>query len=120
MDSQLLVDHTQELRLKDELALLVLLARLVRLVVLPADRLVALLARYVAHDVAPRRHVALAGLPLLDVDDAVEEVRFAMLAAEVLGAGTESVGAGGKRSGRLTLLMMSSWLARCVLHCLQP
>jgi hypothetical protein len=35
--------------------------------------------------VAAGRHVALAGLAGLDVDDAVEEVGFAVLAAEILG-----------------------------------
>jgi hypothetical protein len=41
-------------------------------------------AVYVAHDVAARRHIALVRLRLGDVDDAVEEVGLAMLAAEVL------------------------------------
>jgi hypothetical protein len=38
----------------------------------------------VAYDVATGRHVALVGLRLGDVDDAVEQIRFAVLAAEVL------------------------------------
>jgi len=33
---------------------------------------------------AARGHVTLAGLALSDVDDAVEEIGFAMLAAEIL------------------------------------
>lgn len=77
-------DGAQEFSLEDELALLVLLAALVGLVVLPADRLLALAARDVAHDVAARGHVALAGLARLDVDDGVEEEGLAVLAAEVL------------------------------------
>jgi hypothetical protein len=40
---------------------------------------------YVAHDVAAGRHVALVGFRFGDVDDLVEEVGFAVLAAEVLG-----------------------------------
>lgn len=35
----------------------------------------------------PRRHVAFRGVARLDVDDRVEEVGFAMLAAEVLVVG---------------------------------
>lgn len=77
-------DIAKPLRLEDELALLVLLARLVRLVVLPPDRLLALPARNVPHNVPPRRHVALARLARVDVDHRVEEVCLAVLAAEVL------------------------------------
>jgi hypothetical protein len=39
----------------------------------------------VAYDVAAGSHVALVGLRLGDVDNHVEEVCFAVLAAEVLG-----------------------------------
>jgi hypothetical protein len=74
----------QKLTLQDELALLVLLAGLISLVILPSDRLLALSAVNVAYDVAAGGHVALAGLRLCDVDDVIEEVRFAMLTAEVL------------------------------------
>lgn len=77
-------DRAEELSLKNVLALLVLLRGLVRLVVLPADGLLALPARDVAHDVPAGRHVALAGLALGDVDNRVEEVGLAVLAAEVL------------------------------------
>lgn len=79
-----LTDVTEQLGLEDELALLVLLARLVRLIVFPADGLLALLAGDVAHDMAARRHAALRRLARLDVDHAVEEVGLAVLAAEVL------------------------------------
>ena len=78
-------DGAQELCLEDELALLVLLARLVGLVVFPADRLLALAAVDVAYNVAARRHVALVGVGFGHVDDAVEQVGFAVLATEVLG-----------------------------------
>lgn len=74
----------QQLGLEDVVAFLVLLGVLVRLVVLPADRLLALGAADVAHDVAAGGHVALDGLGLGDVDDGVEEVGFAVLAAEIL------------------------------------
>jgi hypothetical protein len=77
--------RAQQLRLQNVLALLVLLAGLIGLVVLPADRLLALSAVDVAYDVAAGRHVALVGLGFGHVDDAVEEVCFAVLAAEVLG-----------------------------------
>lgn len=84
------VHVAEELVLEDVLALLVLLALLIGLVVLPADRLVALLAGDVAHDVAARRHVALRGLAGFDVDHDVKEVRLAVLAAKVLFGGDDS------------------------------
>lgn len=80
---QLLGDHAQQLRLEDELALLVALRGLEGAVVFPAHRLVAALAHDVAHDVPACRHVALCGVAGGDVDDRVEEVGFAVLAAEV-------------------------------------
>jgi hypothetical protein len=64
--------------------LLVLLSALIGAVVLPAHDLPTLATGDVADDMATRRHVPLARFPLLDVDDAVEEVGLAMLAAEVL------------------------------------
>lgn len=76
---------TEKLGLEDELALLVPLGGLERLVVLPPHRLLAATARNVAHDVAARRHATLVGLARLDVDNRVEEVGFSVLAAEVLG-----------------------------------
>lgn len=53
----------------------------------------------------PRRHVAFRGVARLDVDDRVEEVGFAMLAAEVLVVGNRRAvsespvvqGGGGRR-----------------------
>jgi hypothetical protein len=77
-------DLAQELGLENEFTLLVLLTRLECLVVLPAHGLLALLAVDIAHDVATRCHIPLTCFPLGDVDDAIEEVGFAMLAAEVL------------------------------------
>lgn len=77
------VDRTQQLRLKNILVLLVLLTRLVSLVVLPPDCLVALLAHDIAHNVPPGRHVALHGVALPDVDHRGEEERLAVLAAEI-------------------------------------
>lgn len=82
-----LADITQQLGLEDELALLVLLARLVGAVVLPAHRLLALLARDVPHDMPASRHAALRRLARVHVDDRVEEVGLAVLAAEVLAVG---------------------------------
>lgn len=81
------IDLAQQLRLQDELALLVLLTRFVRLVVLPPHCLLALLADDVAHLVPARCHVPLHGFGLRGVDDGVEEEGFAVLAAEVLGMG---------------------------------
>lgn len=70
--------------LKYEPPFLVLLAALKRLVVLPANNLVALLAGDVADDVAACGHVAFCGVRGGYVDDVGEEVGFAVLAAEVL------------------------------------
>lgn len=74
----------EQLQLEDELALLVLLARLVRLVVLPADGALASSAQDVAHDVPARRHVALRWLGESEIGDLVEEIRLTVLASEVL------------------------------------
>ena len=79
-----LIHRTQQLRLQYELAFFVLLRRLVRLVVLPPHRLLTLPAHYIPHDVPTGRHVAFAGVRLRNVHDGVEEVGFAVLAAEVL------------------------------------
>lgn len=78
------VDDAEQLVLQDVFPLLVLLGRLESLVVLPAHRLLALLAADVAHDVSARGHVALDGIRQDDVDDVVEQVGLAVLASEVL------------------------------------
>lgn len=75
---------TQQLDLEDEFALLVLLRRLVGFIVLPANNILTVTAADVADNVAAGRHVTLDWLALGDVDDGVEEVGFAVLAAEVL------------------------------------
>ncbi len=74
----------QELRLQYIHSFFVFLRLLVRLVVLPADCLLALLAADVANDMSARCHAALGRFGLVDVDDRFEEIGFAMLAAEVL------------------------------------
>lgn len=79
-----LVNIGKQLSLQNELALLVLLARLVGFIVLPPHHLLALAAVDVPNDVAARRHITLAGVARLDVDDRVEEVGFAVLAPKVL------------------------------------
>jgi len=95
------IHRAKELSLKDELALLIPLGRLVRLVVLPADNLATDAARDVAHNMAARRHGSLGRFARLDVDYRVEEVRFAMLTAEVLfdsrGARDPNFGEGRER-----------------------
>ena len=80
----LLVNRAQQLGLEDVLALLVLLRRLKRLVVLPADRPFTLPAVDIVHDMPARRHAALYCLGLGYVDNCVEEEGFPMLTAEVL------------------------------------
>lgn len=96
-----LINRAQQFGLQDVLPLLVLLRRLVRLVVLPAHRLLALTAADIPHHVAAGRHVALYGIGLRDVDDGGEEVGFTVLAAEVLGErvswGCEDLGEGRLR-----------------------
>lgn len=77
-------DDAQQLRLEDELALLVLLARLVRLVVFPPDAGVAAAAVDVPHDVPAGGHITFVRFGAVDVDDVVEEVGLTVLAAEVL------------------------------------
>lgn len=77
-------DGAQKLFLQDELALLVLFTGFIRLIVFPADGLLALAAVDVAYYVTSRSHIALVGVRLGDVDDGIEEVRLAVLTAEVL------------------------------------
>ena len=79
-----LINRAQQLRLQYEFPLLVLLRRLVGLVVLPSHRLVTLPAHDVPYEMPARRHIALCGFRLRDIHDSVEEVGFAVLAAEVL------------------------------------
>jgi len=74
----------EQLSLKNELALLVFLTSLIRLIVLPANCLAALSARNIPYDVAAGCHVTLGGIASYDVDDVVEEVSFTVLTAEVL------------------------------------
>lgn len=76
--------NAEKLLLKNELPLLVFLAALVSLVVLPSYRLPALTAGDVAYDMSSGGHVTFDGIGLGDVDDVVEEVGFAVLAAETL------------------------------------
>lgn len=67
-----LADIAQQLSLENKLALLVLLGALIRLVVFPAYRLLALLTIDITHDVSPRRHGPLRGFALFYVYHAVE------------------------------------------------
>ncbi len=78
------IHHLQQFRLKDEFALFILLALLVRFVILPANSLIALLTYYVSYNVSAGGHVALHGFSSLDIDDSREQKGFAMLATEVL------------------------------------
>lgn len=79
-----LTHDAQQLLLQNELALLVFLAALVCLVVLPPYCCLALSTGDIAHDVPSGGHVTLDGIGLGDVDDGIEEVGFAVLAAEIL------------------------------------
>lgn len=79
------INRTQQFRLQNKFPLLVLLGRLIRLIIFPPHRLLALLAVHVPNLVAAGRHVAFDGFRLRGIDDGIEEEGFAMLAAEVLG-----------------------------------
>jgi hypothetical protein len=74
----------QQLRFKDEFSLLILLSRFVCLFVFPTHDTAALLTGDVSHVMATGCHVAIGDFSFFDVDDAVKQVGFAMLAAEVL------------------------------------
>ena len=82
--SQPLKHLHKQLGLQDIFALLVLLTRLIRLIVLPSHRLLALPTRNIPHYVSSGSHVAFGGFGLGDVYDGIEEVGFTVLAAEVL------------------------------------
>lgn len=76
--------NAEKLLLENELPFFVFLAAFVGLVVLPSYRILALAARDVAHDMPPCGHATLHSLGLGNVDDIVEKVGFAVLAAETL------------------------------------
>lgn len=82
-----LVHLAEQLLLQDELALLVFFGALEGLVILPPDDFFALPTGDVAHGVFASGHIAITRVGGLDVDDAVEEIGFAVLAAEVLRKG---------------------------------
>jgi hypothetical protein len=86
------IDSAQQLGLKDIFILLILLTGLIGLIVLPPNRLIALLAHDVAHNVSASRHAALRGLALADVDYRREQEGFAVLAPEVAAYDVVEVG----------------------------
>jgi hypothetical protein len=116
------INHAEQFRLQDVLPLFVFLALLERLVIFPSHGLLALPANNISDKMPARGHIAFHSFSLCDVDDGVEEVGFAMLAAEVLSRSRTLARLDKIRVGvRMpTLLMISSLLARCVLQCLQP
>lgn len=77
-------NNAEKLLLQNELPLFVFLAALIGLVVLPSYRILALAAGDVAHDMPSCSHATFHSFGLGDVDDVVEEVGFAVLAAEAL------------------------------------
>lgn len=83
--AELLSSHgAEQLLLQNVFSLLILFRALIGTVVFPSHNVFALSTPDVPDDVAARRHIPLASFALLDVDDVVEEVGFAMLTAEVL------------------------------------
>jgi len=83
VEREKLSNITKQLRLKNELPLLIFLTTLKRLIVFPSHGITTLPALYVADDVSASRHVSLGGFAGCYVDDVVEEVGFAVLTAEI-------------------------------------
>jgi hypothetical protein len=79
-----LCDDAKQFCLQDELSFLILLAGLVRSVIFPADRFLALAARDISDDMLAGRHRSLVGFSSDIVHNVVEQVSFAMLSAKVL------------------------------------
>ena len=79
-----LVDLDEQLCLQDELALLVLLSRLICLIVFPTNGVLTLSAEDVSDNVPAGGHAALVRVPQDNVDDVFEEEGLAMLTAEIL------------------------------------
>jgi hypothetical protein len=77
-------DIAQKLSFQNELALFVLLGALISLVVFPAHCFLALPTRDITHNMFACCHGSLIWLSSDEVHDAVEEVGFAVLAAEIL------------------------------------
>lgn len=78
-----LCDDAKQFCLQDELSFLILLAGLVRSVIFPADRFLALAARDISDDMLAGRHRSLVGFSSDIVHNVVEQVSFAMLSAKV-------------------------------------
>ena len=80
----ILGDITQKLGLQYKLPLLIFLTALKGLIILPPHRLVALSASNIPYNMSASGHVALGGFACGYIYDVVEEVGFAVLAAEIL------------------------------------
>lgn len=74
---------TQQFLFQNVFSLFVFFRRLICSIVLPPDNLFALSTVNVAYHVSACRHVTFSRFALLDVYDAVEEIGFPVLAAEV-------------------------------------
>lgn len=74
-------------------------------------------AHDIVYDVSAGCHVAVCRFTMGNVYDVIKKEGFAMLTAETL---EELVSEEWDNSRELTLLMMSSWLARCALQSRQP
>lgn len=77
-------DITQKLGLQYKLPLLIFLTALKSLIILPPYRLVALSASNIPYNMSAGGHVAFRGFACGYIYDVVEEVGFAVLAAEIL------------------------------------
>jgi hypothetical protein len=83
-DRILLVYHTEQLSFQDKFALLVFFTCLVGFIVFPPHGLLTLPADDVTHHMSTCRHAAFHGFSLVDVDDVVEKIGFAVLTTKIL------------------------------------
>lgn len=128
---------TQQFLFQNVFSLFVFFRRFICSIVLPPDNLFALSTVNVAYHVSACRHVTFSRFALLDVYDAVEEIGFPVLAAEVLflvfreecvsywgrvcvWVCVERIMGEEKSCRGRTRDMISSWSARWVLQFLQP
>jgi len=79
----LLTYHAEQLSFQDKFPLLVFFTCLVRFVVLPPNGLLALPADDVPDHMSTCRHAALHGFGLVDVNNIVEQIRFAVLTTKI-------------------------------------
>lgn len=83
-DHILLVYHAEQLSFQNKLPFFVFFTRLVRLVVLPPNCLFTLPANDVPDHMPTSRHAAFHSFSLVNIDDVVEQIGFAVLTTKIL------------------------------------